>query len=48
MRNRSFLGHPAAIVLLPDGKRSYTVQQIADRLGVECHRHLDADKPVSA
>jgi len=34
-----------------DGKRRYTVQQIADRLGVSratIYRHLDPDKPVSA
>jgi hypothetical protein len=34
-----------------DGKRRYTVQQIADRLGASSatiHRHLDPDKPVSA
>ncbi|MFI6457036.1 recombinase family protein [Streptosporangium amethystogenes] len=33
-----------------DRKRRYTVQQIADRLGVSratIHRHLDPDKPVS-
>ncbi|MEV8631584.1 helix-turn-helix domain-containing protein [Streptosporangium sp. NPDC051023] len=34
-----------------DGKRRYTVQQIADRLGVSratIYRHLDPDKPASA
>ncbi|MEU4696591.1 helix-turn-helix domain-containing protein [Nonomuraea dietziae] len=34
-----------------DGKRRYTVHQIADRLGVSratIYRHLDPDKPVSA
>jgi hypothetical protein len=34
-----------------DGKRRYTVQQIADRLGVNratIYRHLDPGKPVSA
>ncbi|MFI6513724.1 recombinase family protein [Streptosporangium sp. NPDC050855] len=34
-----------------DGKRRYTVQQIADRLGVSratIYRHLDPGKPVSA
>ncbi|MFI9597781.1 helix-turn-helix domain-containing protein [Nonomuraea sp. NPDC052265] len=34
-----------------DGKRRYTVQQIADRLGVSratIYRHLDPDNPVSA
>jgi transcriptional regulator of acetoin/glycerol metabolism len=33
------------------GKRRYTVQRIADRLGVSratIYRHLDPDKPVSA
>jgi hypothetical protein len=34
-----------------DGKRRYTVQRIADRLGVSratIYRHLNPDKPVSA
>ncbi|MER5321674.1 helix-turn-helix domain-containing protein [Streptosporangium roseum] len=34
-----------------DGKRRYTVQQIADRLGVcraTIYRHLNPDKAVSA
>ncbi|MEW9555312.1 helix-turn-helix domain-containing protein [Nonomuraea sp. NPDC050783] len=34
-----------------DGERRYTVQQIADRLGVSratIYRHLDPDKLVSA
>ncbi|WP_166427126.1 TetR family transcriptional regulator [Nonomuraea mesophila] len=36
---------------MPNGKRRYTVRQIADRLGVTratIYRHLDPDEAVSA